>query len=70
MVEEGVTDLDDILKDRLASLKLDRDRAKTALNRIGAKAAPPTAFDPATIELFGRAMRENITAGETPLRKA
>jgi len=34
MVEHGVTDLDDILKDRIAVLKSNRDRAKEALARI------------------------------------
>jgi len=33
MVEHGVTDLDDILKDRIAVLKSNRDRAKEALAR-------------------------------------
>lgn len=70
MVEDGIAELDDILKERIASLKLDRERARTALDRIKAQAAPPTAFDPAVIEGFGRAMRENITSGETPFRKA
>jgi Recombinase/Resolvase, N terminal domain/Recombinase zinc beta ribbon domain len=31
LVEDGLTDLDDVLKDRLNSLKADRDRAKAAL---------------------------------------
>ena len=70
MVEEGVTDLDDILRDRLASLKLDRDRAKIALDRIKAQTAAPTAFDSEAIERFGRAMRENIASGDIPFRKA
>ena len=70
MVEEGLTDLDDILKDRLASLKLDRDRAKTALERIRSQSAMPTAFSTEAIERFSRAMRENITSGEVPFRKA
>jgi hypothetical protein len=34
MVENGLTELDDILKDRLAALKTDRDQAKEALDRI------------------------------------
>lgn len=70
MVEDGIAELDDILKDRIASLKLDRERTSTTLDRIRAQAAPPTAFDPAVIESFGRVMRENITSGETPFRKA
>lgn len=55
---------------RIASLKLDRERAGIALDRIKAQAAPPTAFDSAVIERFGRAMRENISSGATPFRKA
>ncbi|BCB17849.1 hypothetical protein [Bosea sp. ANAM02] len=70
MVEDGIAELDDILKERIASLKLDRERAGTALDRIKAQVAPPTAFDPAVIERFGRPVRENITSGETPFRKA
>lgn len=69
MVEEGLTDLDDILKDRIAGLKSDRDRAKEALARI--KVRPKlTAFDPQTIERFGQIMRENIASGPIPFRKA
>jgi hypothetical protein len=34
MVENDLTDLDDILKDRIANLKSDRDRAREALARI------------------------------------
>jgi hypothetical protein len=69
MVEEGVTDLDDVLKERIASLKLDRDRVKVALDRIGAQSACHTEIDPEAVERFGRAMRENLTSGEVPFRK-
>jgi hypothetical protein len=48
-------------QDRLADLKLDRDRAKTSLDRIKAQAVAPTEFDSQTIERFDRVMRENIT---------
>jgi len=69
MVEDGLTDLDDILKGRIASLKSDRDRAKEALDRI--KLRPKlTNFDAQTIERFGQIMRENITSGPIPFRKA
>ena len=70
MVEDGVTDLDDILKDRLASIKLDRDRSRLALERIRSTNASPAPFEPEAIERFGRVMRENITSGEIPFRKA
>jgi len=70
MVEEGVTDLDDILKDRLASIKLDRDRAKVALERIKSQNTAPVIFNSEVIERFGRAMRDNIASGGIPFRKA
>ena len=69
MVEDGLTDLDDILKERITSLKLDRDRAKTALERIRHR-LPANKLDPEVIERFGRAMRQNITTGGIPFRKA
>ncbi len=70
MVEDGVTDLDEILKDRLARLKLDRDRARTALDRIAVQAVIPAGIEPEAIERFSRSMRENIASGEIPFRKA
>jgi site-specific DNA recombinase len=33
LVEDGITELDDVLKDRLNSLKADRERAQAALER-------------------------------------
>lgn len=70
MVEEGVTDLDEILKGRLAALKDERDRAKAALDRIHVAERPPVEIAPELIERFGRLMRENVTTGEVPFRKA
>ncbi|MCJ2136984.1 recombinase family protein [Methylobacterium sp. J-026] len=70
MIEEGMTDLDDILRDRLAALKQERDRAKAALDRIHVNARPPAEIAPDLIERFGRLMRENVTTGEIPFRKA
>lgn len=63
IVEDGIAELDDILK-------LDRERNQAALDRIRATAAPATDIAPHIIERFGRAMRENITTGEIPFRKA
>ena len=70
MVEDGVTDLDDTLKDRLASIKHDRDRSRLALEGIRPPNAHPAPFEPEAIARFSRAMRENITSGEIPFRKA
>jgi hypothetical protein len=70
LIEEGVTDLDDVLKDRLSNIKAERDRAKAALERASSHAAPITQIDPARIEGFGRLMRHNLTNGSVPFRKA
>jgi len=70
MVEDGLTDLDEILKDRLTALKAESDRAKAALERAKEQSASPIQIDPALIERFGRAMRENFTTGSVPFRKA
>ena len=70
MVEAGVADLDDILKDRLGSIKLDRNRSRIALEWVRPPNAHPAPFEPESIERFSRAMRENITSGRILFRKA
>ena len=70
MVEEGLTELDDLLKERIADLKLARDKAKAALDRITQSRTGPRSLDPALIDAFSRVMRDNITTGEIPFRKA
>jgi site-specific DNA recombinase len=70
LVEDGLTDLDEVLKDRLNTLKADRDRAKAALERAKEHLAPQIRIDPALIENFGRTMRENFSTGSVPFRKA
>src|SRR6266436_5838186 len=70
LVEDGLTDLDEVLKDRLNALKADRDRAKAALERAKEHLAPQIRIDPTLIEHFGRTMRENFSTGSVPFRKA
>ncbi len=69
LVEDGITDLDDVLKARLTDLKADRDLARSALDRINNQSRR-TLIDRSKIERFGSLMRENITTGTTPFRKA
>jgi hypothetical protein len=69
LVEDGVTDLDEVLKVRLADIKADRDRARSALDRIKGQ-SPAARIDRAKIERFGSLMRRNITTGDVPFRKA
>jgi site-specific DNA recombinase len=70
LVEDGLTDLDEVLKDRLHTLKADRDRAKAALERAKEYSDSHIRIDPALIERFGRTMRENFSTGSVPFRKA
>jgi site-specific DNA recombinase len=70
LVEDGVTDLDDMLTQRLAALKADRDQARAALDRIHAAERPPSTIAPELVAEFGTLMRKNITEGPVPFRKA
>ena len=53
MVEEGVAEMDDILKDRIAVLKADRETAHAALDRVRGANRVPIAIPGDTIEAFG-----------------
>ncbi len=70
LVEDGLTDLDEVLKDRLNTLKADRDRAQAALERAKEHLAPQIQVAPALIERFGRMMQQHFTTGSVPFRKA
>jgi len=70
LVEDGLTDIDEVLKDRLDTLKGERDRAKAALERAKEHSDSQIQIDPAVIERFGRSMREHFSTGSVPFRKA
>src|SRR5262245_10890695 len=70
LVEDGLTDLDDVLKDRLNSLEAGRDRARAALGVAKTHISPAIRIDPALVERFSRSMGEKFTTGSVPFRKA
>lgn len=70
MVEDGVATMDDLLKDRIVALKADRKAAHAALDRAQGANRAPIVIPGEKIEAFGRLMRERLTKGETPFRKA
>ena len=70
LIDDEKTDLDEILNDRLNTLKAERDRANAALDRARPYAGSPIQIDPALIEQFGRTMRGNFRTGSVPFRKA
>jgi site-specific DNA recombinase len=68
--EDGQTELDDLLKARVTALKLDRETAREALARAQSTRQQQIVIDEARVEAFGRLMRERLTTGEIPFRKA
>ncbi|MEP9374457.1 recombinase family protein [Mesorhizobium sp. KR1-2] len=70
MIEDGIAEMDDILRERIAALKVDRERMQASLDRARTHAVPTSNIPPAVVEEFGRMMRENITSGDIPFRKA
>ena len=62
--------MDDVIKDRITAQKADRDRAQGALNRAKSGLRPAVDIGPIVVERFGQTMRETLTTGEVPFRKA
>jgi hypothetical protein len=70
LVEDGVAEMDHVLKDRITALKADRDRVQAALDRARSGVRPAVDISPIVVERFGRTMREKLTTGDVPFRKA
>ena len=70
LVEDGVAEMDHVLKDRIMALKADRDRVQVALDRARSGVRPAVDVNPIAVERFGVTMREKLTTGEVPFRKA
>jgi site-specific DNA recombinase len=70
LVEEGATYPDDLLQGRITALRADRDRARSAPARARAAVRPAMDVSPILVERFGEAMREKLSTGEIPFRKA
>lgn len=69
LVEEGSAEADDLLKERLAAIRAERDAAKAALDRAVTGKVPGSGLDPSTLVRFGQMMRERLTTGEIPFRR-
>lgn len=70
LVEDGVSELDDILKARISALKEERAVALAALERATKSDRPGQEIDAKRIEAFGGVMREKLTTGAITFRKA
>ena len=69
-IEDGIVELDDILRERTAALKSERERANAALDRARAQCGTITAVDSAKIDAFARLMNEKLDSDDTSARKA
>ena len=70
LIEDGVAEMDGLLKERITALKADRDRAKEALDRAQCGVRTKSGVSPESVEQFGALMRERILDSNTPARKA
>jgi len=68
-IEDGIVELDDILRERTATLKSERERAKAALDRARSQCGTVATIDPAKIDAFARLMTEKLDNGDTNARK-
>ena len=70
LVEKGLAQLDDVLKHRIEALQASREIALAALDRARSASRPTHDIMPAAVDRFARAMREKLSSGEIPFRKA
>ena len=70
LVEDGLAQMDEILKDRIASLKTGREAALAALDRARSATHPTDHVSVLAVDRFVRTMRERLTTGTIPFRKA
>ena len=68
-IEDGIVELDDILRERTATLKSQRERAKAALDRARAQCGSVTTIDLAKIDAFAHLMNEKLDTADTNARK-
>ena len=68
-IEEGVVDLDDDLKARIAALKDERDIAIASLERIAQQAVARSDVTPDRIEAFAELIRQKLDDGDVQARR-
>jgi DNA invertase Pin-like site-specific DNA recombinase len=68
-IEDGIVELDDILRERTAALKAQRDRAKAALDHARNQCGMAAAVNAEKIDAFARLMNAKLDAADTNARK-
>ena len=69
-LEDGLVDLDVHLKERIKTLKAERDIAQTCLDRIAVQLNTHATITPARLEAFARLMRDKLETGDIQARRA
>jgi predicted nuclease with TOPRIM domain len=69
MVEDGMTEMDELLAERLSVLKAEREKAKAALERAQFQTRPEIILQADDIQRFSRFMSEKITSGDSAFRR-
>jgi site-specific DNA recombinase len=68
-IEDGIVELDDILRERTVTLKSERERAKAALDRARSQSGITATIDASKIDAFARLMNEKLENADTNTRK-
>ena len=70
LIEDGVAEIDDLLKERITALKSDRDQSREALARAKGNMKAKSEVTEDAVARFGELMRQRIQEADTPARKA
>ena len=70
LVEQGVAEMDDVLKDRITALQADRGACRSALDRARGTNRHPIEIGASMIEAFAVLMSARLTTGEIAFRKS
>jgi site-specific DNA recombinase len=69
-IEDGIVDLDAQLKDRIATIKTERDIVRTSLDRLIIQVRASTAITPVRLESFAQLIKGKLESGDVHARKA
>ena len=70
LIEDGVAELDGAFKERVNTLRAGKDAASAALARLKSASRDAIRLTPELIGRFSTAMREHLSSGDVPFRKA
>jgi hypothetical protein len=69
-IEDGIVELDDDLKVRIATIKQERDIVQTSLDRIHVQATTSQELTPDRIAAFAKLAQDKLLKGEAQARRA